>query len=238
MPAMSTVASPRRLFPFAALALATLWGAAGLPGATDATAAQPRVGARPTFAAGSLEREWTLDGNGAWDLRDGILSLVTAGKPGGPIRRPSALAIAHGPDLTDTTLEVDLRSTAALPPVTPRRDALLVVGYQSPTRFYYVHLSSVRDDVHNGIFLVDGADRRRIDSRSDVAPLVDQAWHHARLVRTTRTGAIEVYIDRGTSPIMVATDTTLQWGRTGVGSFDDTAEFRELVATGRPKQDR
>ncbi len=64
------------------------------------------------------------------------------------------------------TLRVELRSTAAMPKVTPRRDVLLVVGYQSPTRFYYVHISSAGDAVHNGIFLVDNADRRRIDERS------------------------------------------------------------------------
>ena len=31
---------------------------------------------------------------------------------------------------------------------------------------------------------------------------------------------------------MVATDSTLTWGRVGVGSFDDTAEFRRVVVEG------
>jgi hypothetical protein len=137
--------------------------------------------------------------------------------------------------MTATTLEVEVRSTAALPDVTPRRDALLVVGYQSPTRFYYVHLSAARDDVHNGIFLVNDADRKRIDTLSQVTPLTDQQWHRARLVRTPATGRLEVFVDGGAAPIMVATDTTLAWGRAGVGSFDDTAEFRHIVVSGTPK---
>ncbi|WP_157898843.1 hypothetical protein [Luteitalea pratensis] len=190
---------------------------------------------RPTFAPQSLDKEWTLDGTGIWALRDGLLALVTAGKPGGPIRRPSAVALVNGPNLTDTTFEVEVRSTAALPPVTPRRDALLVAAYQSPTRFYYVHLSAARDDVHNGIFLVNDADRRRIDSRSEIAPLVDQEWHRVRLVRTAATGRLEVHVDERTEPIMIATDKTLGWGRVGVGSFDDTAEFRHVVVTGTKK---
>ena len=197
--------------------------------------ATEQVRVAPTLAPHSLDKEWTLDGTGTWTLREGLLALVTAGKPGGPIRRPSAIAVVNGPDLTDTTFEVEVRSTAALPPVTPRRDALLVAAYQSPTRFYYVHLSAARDDVHNGIFLVHDADRRRIDSLSGFTPLVDQEWHRARLVRTAATGRLEVYIDNRTEPIMVATDKTLGWGRVGVGSFDDTAEFRHVVVTGSKK---
>jgi hypothetical protein len=44
-----------------------------------------------------------------------------------------------------------------------------------------------------------------------------------------------VFVDGGAAPIMVATDTTLAWGRAGVGSFDDTAEFRHIVVSGTPK---
>lgn len=207
---------------------------AGLALAATLLAAEP-IRVRPSLAPESLAREWTLDGSGTWAIRDGLLALVSAGTPAGPIRRPSALAIVNGPDLGDTTLDLDVRSTAAMPDVTPRRDALLVVGYQSPTKFYYVHLSAARDEVHNGIFLVNDADRRRIDSLSDVTPLVDQQWHRVRLVRVPATGRIEVYVDGRTDPIMVATDRTLEWGRAGVGSFDDTAEFRNIVVTGTPK---
>lgn len=194
--------------------------------------AAEQVRVRPSLAGASLAADWTLDGTGIWTIRDGLLALVTAGTPGGAIRRPAALAIVNGADLDDITLDVDLRSTAALPDVTPRRDALLVVGYQSPTRFYYVHLSAVRDDVHNGIFLVADADRRRIDSLSQVTPLVDRQWHHFRLVRTAATGRIDVYLDDRPAPIMVATDRTLTSGRAGVGSFDDTAEFRHVSVAG------
>jgi hypothetical protein len=209
------------------------WGMAVVALAASVTllAAEP-LRIRPSLSADSLARDWTLDGSGTWAVREGLLALVTAGRPGGPIRRPAALAIVNGPDLAETTLDLEVRSTAALPAVTPRRDALLVVGYQSPTKFYYVHLSAARDDVHNGIFLVDDADRRRIDSLSDITPLVDQQWHRVRLARTPATGRLDVYVDDRPEPIMVATDRTLTWGRAGVGSFDDTAEFRNVSVSG------
>ena len=228
--------SPRALVVLMSIAMSGLALGVAPPAAERSGSSDARVPAevlsRPSLAPGSLATEWTLDGSGSWAVRDGVLALVTAGKPGGAIRRPSALALVAGPALADATFDVEVRSTAALPAVTPRRDALLVVGYQSPSRFYYVHLSAARDDVHNGIFLVNDADRRRIDSRSDVTPLVDQAWHRARLVRTPATGRLDVFVDDRPEPIMVATDRTLSWGRVGVGSFDDTAEFRHIVVSG------
>ncbi|HEY8551511.1 MAG TPA: hypothetical protein VIL35_16250 [Vicinamibacterales bacterium] len=177
-----------------------------------------------------LKTQWTLDGSGVWSIRDGLLVLDKAGEPSGPIRRPGALAILQTPLLTDATIEVELQSSA--PVDVKYRDLLLVAGYQSPTRFYYVHLSAVRDDVHNGIFLVDNADRRRIDERSETLALTDREWHRARLVRTVETGKLEVFLDDEKTPIMVATDRTLTTGRMGVGSFDDTGAFRNVVVTG------
>ena len=220
---------PYRLSPRAAGAALVL--AVLLTTARPPVRAQTDAAIVPTLVEDALAREFTLDGTGTWAIRNGVLGLVVAGKPAGTIRRPSALAIVNGPELAAATLEVELRSTAALPAVTPRRDALLVAGYQSPTRFYYVHLSAIRDDVHNGIFLVNDADRRRIDTTSAVAPLVDQAWHTVRLVRTPSTGRLDVYVDGHAAPIMSAVDTTLRTGRMGVGSFDDTAEFRRIRIT-------
>jgi hypothetical protein len=35
------------------------------------------------------------------------------------------------------------------------------------------------------------------------------------------------------TPALSANDTTLQWGRIGVGSFDDTGAFKNLRVTGK-----
>jgi len=54
----------------------------------------------------------------------------------------------------------------------------------------------------------------------------------ARLVRSPASGRLEVYFGDRADPIMIATDTTLDRGRVGVGSFDDTAEFRRIQVRG------
>ena len=174
---------------------------------------------------------WEIDGGGVWKARGNLLVLEEAAVPGGPIRRPGTMAVHRSQPFTDFTLNVELRSTA--PVELEVRDCLLIFGYQSPTQFYYVHLAAKTDAVHNGIFLVDRADRRRLDQPTSTAKLKDQAWHRVRLERDTTTGSIRVFFDADTTPILSATDKTLTSGRIGIGSFDETAEFRLFEVTGR-----
>lgn len=203
-----------------------------------AQAPLPTAGTMQTFGAdlssGARLDEWTLDGNGGWAIRDGLLLLEKAGRPGGPIRKPGALAILKTPALGDASIVVELRSDA--PEDVLRRDLLLVAGWQSPTRLYYVHLSAIRDDVHNGIFVVGNADRRRIDDQSDRPALKDRAWPAARLVHTASIGRLELFVDGEAIPIMTATDRTIPSARLGVGSFDDAGAFRGIRVHGVPVQ--
>ena len=177
--------------------------------------------------------DFDLDGNGSWKALGQTLVLEKAGTPGGQFRRPAALAILKSPPLTDLTFRAELRSTA--PVDLAVRDVQLIVGYQSPSRFYYVHLSAKTDAVHNGIFLVNDADRKRIDAPTSKPQLLDQAWHRVRLERDVVTGSIAVFFDDNPTPILLATDKTLTWGRVGVGSFDETGEFRNIEVTGKGK---
>jgi hypothetical protein len=172
---------------------------------------------------------WTLDGSGTWEVRDGMLVLSAPGTPGGRIRRPAALAILDMESVGRATISAELRSTAPVDVL--QRDLEVIFGYESPTRFYYVHLSGLTDAVHNGIFLVDDADRRRLDDGTAEPHLRDQKWHHVRVERDGATGSIEVYIDNADAPALRASDTTIPAGRVGFGSFDDTGEFRRISFT-------
>ena len=156
--------------------------------------------------------------------------ISKAGVPAGPIRRPAALAILKTEAFREIALEVDLRSHS--PVDNPHRDLNLVVGYESPTRFYYVHLSAITDSVHNGIFLVNNANRRRIDDGKGKPQLRDSAWHRVRVERDGASGRIAVYVDKQKRPVLEAIDTTIPDGRAGVGSFDDAGEFRRISVTG------
>src|SRR5918912_2697678 len=179
---------------------------------------QRDISVRPNLDNHERLAEWSLDGSGSWDISGGKLMLLRPGTPSGPIRRPSALAILKTEPLRRVIVQVEIRSTAPLD--VARRDLDLVFGYGSPTRFYYVHLAGITDAVHNGIFLVADADRRRIDTGKGEPQLKDQTWHHVRLVRDGSTGRIEVYVDDSAAPVLSARDNTIVAGRVGFGSFD------------------
>jgi|SRR5882672_2850605 len=196
-------------------------------------AAQKPFTTRLDFTTPDALGKLTLDGSGAWEVKDQLLILSKAGTPGGPIRRPSALAVLQSDPLLRVTVQVEMRSTA--PEEVKNRDLEIIFGYESPSRFYYVHLAGITDPNHNGIFLVDNTDRRRIDDGTAPPQLKDREWHRVRLERDGATGRTEIFVDGAKQPALHATDTTIPSGRVGLGSFDDTGEFRKFSVTGTLK---
>jgi len=185
----------------------------------------------PDLSAPDALSMFTLDGSGTWEIKDQMLVLAKAGTPGGPIRRPSALAVLQSEPLVRATVQVEMRSTA--PEDVKNRDLEIIFGYESPRRFYYVHLAGITDANHNGIFLVDNKDRRRIDDGTAAPQLKDREWHRVRLERDGDSGRIEVFVDGSEQAALHATDTAIRAGRVGLGSFDDTGEFRRFGVAGK-----
>ena len=188
------------------------------------------IAVRPDLSSSNLIDKWTLDGSGEWQIADGKLILAKAGAFAGSIHRPGAIAILKTDPLLRVTVEAQLRLTAPLDSI--RRDLAVIFGYESPTRFYYAHFGGITDAGNNGIFLVDNADRRRIDPPTPAPQLKDQNWHRVRVVRDGPTGKIEVFFDDMATPVFSAMDTTIRSGRIGVGSLNDYGEFRDIVVTG------
>ncbi len=121
------------------------------------------------------------------------------------------------------------------------RDLCLFFGYQDPDHFYYVHLGQKMDDHANQIFIVNDAPRTKIsETTTEGTPWKDGSWHDVKIVREVESGLIEVYFDDMTKPVMTAHDKTFDWGKIGVGSFDDTGMFDDVVLHGievKPKGD-
>ena len=207
-----------------------LWLGAVLLLGVCGTAGAQEVSIRPDLGSPGMIDRWTLDGSGEWHVFEGKLVLAKAGTASGEIRRPAAVAILRTEPLVRVTVQVDLRLT--VPNDSIRRDLNIVFGYESPTRFYYAHFARITDGGNNGIILVDGADRRRIDADTAEPQLTDQNWHHVRLERDGSSGQIEVYVDDSDTPAFSAVDTSIRSGRIGLGSFNDTGEFRDIVVTG------
>lgn len=181
--------------------------------------------------------DWAPVTPSRWRFSAGEAVLAQKGtEPSGP-RRPFEIAhVTTGPAFRSVMVDAQVRLDT---PVTGRgEDVVVVFGYQSPTRYYYVHLSDdASSAVHNGIFVVADTDRRRIDHQWDGtagAPpaLPDNAWHEVRVVHCADTGRIAVHLDGSRTPLMTAQDGTLDHGRVGFGSFDNVGRIRGLVATG------
>jgi hypothetical protein len=176
-------------------------------------------------------KKWQFPGTEA------ILAEAAAARSGP--RRPFEYAmlstgLGFGSVQIDGTVRIDS-------PVEIRdRDVIILFGYRSDAEFYYVHLSTDNTMYpHNGIFVVNNADRRRIDdqwneARSEGAPpaITDEEWHQVRVVHCADSGEIAVYVDGSQTPLMTAKDTTFHSGRVGFGSFDNIGRLRDLTITG------
>jgi hypothetical protein len=146
-----------------------------------------------------------------------------------PHRSPLHYALVKDLSVGDFVLDVRCKSTIA---DYPHRDLCFFFGYQDKAHFYYAHLGKKTDDHCNQIFIVNGADRKKISTKTtDGTPWTDD-WHHVKVVRKVADGTIEVFFDDMKAPAMTATDKTFTWGRVGVGSFDDTGDFREVKVYG------
>jgi len=146
-----------------------------------------------------------------------------------PHRSPTNVALLKDVTVGDLVLTAKVQSTH---PDYGHRDAVIVFGYQDPAHFYYVHLGKQADDHANQIFIVNNEARKKISITSTTGTNWDDNWHNVKVVRKVADGTIEIYYDNMTKPVMTARDETFKWGRIGVGTFDDTSDWDDIVVRG------
>jgi hypothetical protein len=184
------------------------------------------------FEAGSGS-DWRPNDPAHWRIADDHGSKVyelTAPGTQGPVRAPTSISVLSGPDVGAFELTGRLRCDAD--PATAVRDMCVFFHYQDPTHFAYVHFAGTSDEVHNIIGLVNGADRVKINAEpagGSVFRLTDRAWHAFKVTCDAATGEIRAYLDDLATPILTARDRTLGHGLVGVGSFDDTGAFDDIL---------
>lgn len=147
-----------------------------------------------------------------------------------PVRSPFNRSVIKDLVVGDLVLDVKLKSTTR---DYPHRSLCLFFGYQDPAHLYYVHFGQKTDDHANQIFIVNNEPRKKISTETTPGTPWDNNWHHARIVRKVESGVIEVYFDDMAKPVMKAVDKTFTWGEVGVGSFDDTGVFDEVLVYGK-----
>jgi hypothetical protein len=190
------------------------------------------------------ERNWApvTPSTGRFPGDQVVLAEAGVERPGP--RRPFEYAVlTKGPALGSVEINAEVRLDT--PVEITNRDVIILFGYRSDTEFYYAHLSTDNTIYpHNGIFVVNNADRLRIEDQWDAvhshgAPpaIVDMEWHRVRVVRCAGSGETAVYLDGSKMPLMTTVDTTFDSGRVGFGSFDNIGRIRNLTVTGSADRD-
>jgi hypothetical protein len=173
-------------------------------------------------------RTWTVRVASDWkaDGEDNtpVLRLVTNRGPLPGPRRPIQFALADVPNYGRLTVEADVMPLG--------RSLMIVFAYRDEAHFDYAHLSTDQasaQPVHNGIFHVYGGERVRISSEKGPASFAERSrWYHVKLTHDASTGAVAVTVDGQTVPALEATDRSLESGKIGFGSFDETGAFRDI----------
>ena len=101
----------------------------------------------------------------------GALELVGASDYSPPVRSPRNVALVLDRSFGSFTLDVEMRQTGR---EYGHRDLCLFFGFQSPSRYYYVHLASQADPNAHNVFRVQDAPRtsmlpRRVPHHCELA---------------------------------------------------------------------
>jgi len=180
----------------------------------------------------ALGYRWTVQQSTDWSTAEpGILKLrISAEPPSGQPRRPQKFAIAQAGPFRKVTLEAEVRRNG--------RSLILVYAFQDPAHFDYAHISSdaaSAQPFHNGMFHVFGGERVRISSLEGSPSLPTQDWTPVKLVFDGESGRCSVEVAGRRNPSLEAYDLSLRSGKVGLGSFDETGDFRKVRITGVPE---
>jgi hypothetical protein len=162
-----------------------------------------------------------------------VYELISPGQQG-EIRAPTSWSILPEHDVTSFVLTGRLKCKAEAS--NPHRDMCIIFHFQNPTHFYYVHFSASSDGLHNIIGLINGADRVKVNSEPPGESrflLTDNDWHRFKVTYDAETGDMKAFLDDMDAPILTACDKTLTHGFVGIGSFDDTGYFDDIILRGR-----
>ena len=181
----------------------------------------------------ALGHNWTVQQKTDWQVENNELRLRVAGEPvAGQPRRPQKFALLDSKPYRKVTVEAEMRHTG--------RSLIIVYGWQDKDHYNYAHVSSddaVKANVHNGMFHVFGGERARISSLDGPPSFVaGQEWTPVKLTFDGDTGRCYVEVNGKRNPSLEAVDMSLRWGRIGLGSFNETGDFRNVRIVGETRE--
>ena len=170
----------------------------------------------------------------ATDFDGSKVYALTAQGERGEVAAPTSWSVIADHNMTSFEFSGRLKCMAEID--NPNRDLCIFFHYQDPTHFYYVHFSASSDERHNIIGLVNGADRVKINvepAGSSVFRLTDKEWHTFKVTYETETGSMLAFLDDMDTPIVTSKGSVLGHGLVGIGSYDDTGYFDDIMLRGK-----
>ena len=181
---------------------------------------------------GVFGQKWTVQSATDWVVGDNLLQLkVSAEPPAGQPRRPTKYALLESKPYSKVTLEAEVRRNG--------RSVAIVYAWQDDAHYNYAHISvdtAASQNVHNGMFHIFGGERVRMSSLEGPGSLPTQDWTPVKLVFDGESGKCYVEVNGKRNPSLEAVDLSLRWGRVGLGSFDETGDFRNVRITGETRE--
>jgi len=173
-------------------------------------------------------QKWKVREAGDWAVRNGELSMLVARPQEANPRYPTHYALIEGRDYDSFTLECEVKRDSG--------SLILVYNWRDGAHFNYAHLSvdsPEKQIVHNGIFHVYGSDRSRISKGVGEGGLPTTEWTKLKMDYDSKSGRIAVEVGGRRLPSLDAVDVSLTSGKVGLGSFFETAQFRNFKITPR-----
>ena len=183
------------------------------------------------LAAESIDafgQKWRVPRAEEWLYRDGTLIMLAARPQEANPRYPVQYALLEGRDYESFNLECEVKRDSV--------SLILVYNWKDAAHFNYAHLSvdsPEKQIVHNGIFHVYGSDRSRISKGLGAGSLPTTEWTKVKMDYDAKSGRIVVEVGGQKFPSLDAVDVSLSSGKIGLGSFFETAQFRNLKVTGK-----
>jgi hypothetical protein len=180
----------------------------------------------------AFDYHWTVGQASDWSVAGGVLKLLVAGEPPpGTPRRPQKIALAETQPFRRVTVEAEV--------LRAKKSLIVVYAWQDDLHYNYAHISSeaaTTTNVHNGMFHVFGGERVRISTLDGPASLPAQEWTPVKLVFDGDSGRCYVEVNGKRNPSLEAVDLSLRYGRVGLGSFNETGDFRRVRITGEYRE--
>lgn len=198
------------------------WDSAGpLAASYQFSTADPCAGHRGNWIELTPQR-WAINSPGG--VR--AYSITTSDFVNQPGDRPGEYAIIGQNEFGDFDLSMRVRSNEKLGPDSAA-DYVVIFGYQDEANYYYMMFN--RYAINNELFKVVDGVRQQI-ARAPRGSFLDNGWHKVNVQR--RGSQIRVLFD-GRSYITAADD-TFGSGAVGIGSYNDSASFDDIVVRSVP----